>query len=209
MRRLALLFVMFAAAAAVLGSTGCESPEARQQQRNSSSSAAPTPVAADAAVRADVDATATDRSDLFAAEITFCRKIGKKSGKRIGVGDRFAIAKRSYVHGLVDFRAVRPHRVYAVHLVWIKPDGYELYRRYAEVVTEPDGDGYATVVNWKKAEDLHYLQQERYTSPDPAFTLESRFNVSRSRQRDLGEYRLQVYLDRRLLLEKSFTLADG
>jgi hypothetical protein len=96
-----------------------------------------------------------------------------------------------------------------VHLVWIKPDGKEMYRRYAEVRAERASDDYVTTIQWKKPEDLSYLNTEQQVSPQPAFTLASRLNISHSRQRVPGDYRFRVYLDRRLLLERNFTLEEG
>lgn len=215
--RLALLVtaLLMVTCAAVL-TTGCESHDQQQLQARSS-------FTVDRAVEADVsspsespDSALTtsqhdlpDTTGLFDAEITLCRKIGKKSGKRIGAAERFETAEKRFVHGLVDFRNARAHRLYALHLVWIKPGGKEMFRRYAEVVVEPVADGYETVIRWKKAEDLAYLKEERRGSPQSAFTLASRLNISNSRQRVPGDYLLRVYLDRRLLLQKKFTLAEG
>lgn len=216
MRWILSVMAMLSIAAAVLSVAGCESQDAQEFQAQSTGFAEVVALPGDS----DGDAVAaaayaTDRSDpadttdLFDAEITFCRKIGKKSGKRIGVAQRFEAAEKRYVQGLVDFRNVRPQRLYAVHLVWIKPDGKEMFRRYAEVVTEPHGDGYEIVIHWKKAEDLDYLKEERRESAAAGFTLASRLNISHSRQRLPGDYLLRVYLDRRLLTEKVFTLAEG
>jgi hypothetical protein len=185
--------MVLSASIAALFATGCESQETREL----------------AARNAQMSAGEATRDSTFDATVTFCRKIGKKSGKRIGVGDRFQTAQKRYVHGLVDFHNVRPGRTYAVHLVWIRPDGREMFRRYAEVLAEQDSDGYVTVIDWKQAEDLGYLKTERCVSSEPAFTLSSRFNVSYSRQRIPGEYIFRVYLDRRLLMERGFTLDEG
>ena len=215
--RLALLMaaLLLVAFAAVL-TTGCENHDQQQLRARSSFMADREAEAGGSGASDPTDSILAtnphdlpDTTGLFGAEITFCRKIGRKSGKRIGTAERFETAEKRYVHGLVDFRNVRSHRLYALHLVWIKPGGKELFRRYAEVVIEPVTDGYETVIRWKKAEDLAYLKEERRGSPQSAFTLASRLNISHSRQRIPGDYLLRVYLDRRLLLEKKFTLAEG
>ncbi len=222
MRHVLLAAVLLFAVCAALLTTGCESRDAQELQARSAVTAdrvveSGGSDASDASDTSDAAASAyapnpQDRPDttgFFDAEITFCRKIGKKSGKRIGTAQHFKTAEKRYVHGLVDFRNIRPHRLYAVHLVWIKPGGREIFRRSAEVVTEPVADGYETVIRWKKAEDLAYLKEERRGSRQSAFTLGSRLNISHSRQRIPGDYLMRVYLDRRLLLEKKFTLAEG
>ena len=147
-------------------------------------------------------------SGLFNAEVTFCRKVGKKSGKRIGIARNFQPAQKRSVSALVDFSNVQRGRLYAVHLAWIRPDGKEMFRRYAEVtlVAAGESEGFETVIDWKKAENLHYLKQNSQTSATAEFTLSTRLNISHSRQREPGDYLLRVYLDRRLLLEEMFTL---
>jgi len=222
MRHVLQVAVLLSAVIAALLTTGCESRDARELQArsaviadraaesgDSTTSATPDTSEATASAYATNPHDGPDTTGFFDAEITFCRKIGKKSGKRIGTAQHFQTAEKRYVHGLVDFHNIRPHRLYAVHLVWIKPGGREIFRRYAEVVTEPIADGYETVIRWQKAEDLAYLKEERRGSPQSAFTLGSRLNISHSRQRIPGDYLMRVYLDRRLLLEKKFTLAEG
>ena len=222
MRHVLLVALLLSAVLAAVLTTGCESRDARQLQARSAVTAdrvaeAGGSDASDASDTSEATASAyatnphdrPDTTGFFDTEITFCRRIGKKSGKRIGTAQHFQTAEKRYVHGLVDFRNIRPHRLYAVHLVWIKPGGKEIFRRYAEVVTEPVADGYETVIRWKKAEDLAYLKEERRGSMQSAFTLGSRLNISHSRQRTPGDYLMRVYLDRRLLLEKKFTLAEG
>ncbi len=145
----------------------------------------------------------------FFADIAFCRKIGKKTGKRIGKGHAFSVAERSYVHGLVDFHQVELDRSHAIHLVWLRPDNHELYRRYAEVRVTREGDGYQTHIQWLRAEDLGYLNEAYLEVDTPTFTLKSRLNTSRSKERQPGRYTFKVYWNRELLLEDSFELASS
>jgi hypothetical protein len=147
-------------------------------------------------------------TDSFWAEVTFCRKIGRKTGKRIGCGDQFFPEQKSYVHGLVDFSGVVPGEIYAVHLVWLKPSGKEIFRRYAEVFLEESDQGYTAKIAWKKAEDLGYLKEEIQERSTPGFSLGSRFNISTSRNRELGQYSLKVYLNREQLIQRSFLIAE-
>lgn len=145
--------------------------------------------------------------DVFSVETTLCRKVGRKSGRRIGAGDEFKVTKKSYVRAFVDFENVNPDRPYTVHLVWIRPDGKEMFRKYADVRQNQLGEGeYQTVINWLSAEDLHKVKSDTLLSPEPDFSLATRFNISEKKTREPGLYHFRVYLDRRLLLEKAFTV---
>jgi hypothetical protein len=144
----------------------------------------------------------------FAVQTTLCRKVGSKSGRRIGVGDTFQVDRKSYVRAFVDFENVHADRPYTVHLVWIRPDGREMFRKYAEVrQAEIESGEFTTVITWRDAADLHADRADTVRSLAPEFTLASRFNISASKQREPGLYRFRVYLDRRLLHTESFTVA--
>ncbi|MCB1184873.1 hypothetical protein KDM41_15710 [bacterium] len=151
-----------------------------------------------------VDAAA---GDGFGVDVVLCRKVGRKTGKRIGVGREFTMDDKARVQALVDFRGVRDGRTYTVHLVWIRPDGRELFRRYARATTrrQPDAS-WLTAVAWRDAEDLNHVRAETLMTDGPAFTLDSRLNIAPDREREVGDYLFRVYLDRRLLREEPFAL---
>jgi len=172
--------------------TGCEQETIQQFQSD----------------RVAVAGGADPPTDSFWAEVSFCRKIGRKTGKRIGCGDKFFPEQKSYVHGLVDFSGLVPGEVYAVHLVWLKPNGKEIFRRYAEIFLEAGDQGYTTHIAWKKAEDLGYLKEEVQERATPGCSLGSRLNISTSRNRELGRYAFKVYWNRELLVQRSFLIAE-
>jgi len=174
----------------LLLTAGCSSDEARSFA--SGSSVAP-------------DRSGAEASGEFSAAITLCRKVSRKSGRPIGAGDSFKMAGKSYVNALVDFRGVQPGRTYVVHLVWVRPDGKAIFRKYAEVVqTVQEDDSFRTVIRWLDGVDLHKVKRDTLTSEEPVFTLQSRLNISNKKKRVPGQYALRVYLDRRLLLARSF-----
>jgi hypothetical protein len=153
--------------------------------------------------------TASADSTAFGIDVTLCRKIGRKTGRRIGAGTTFRMSEKSRVQAMVDFTNVTAGKNYTVHLVWIRPDGREMYRRFAEVRQEAvAGETFRTVVRWLDAEDLHKVRADTLDGAAPQFTLDSRLNTSLSKQREPGEYLLRVYLDRRLLREDTFTLTQ-
>jgi hypothetical protein len=173
--------------------SGCSSDEALEMARVSGP-----------AQEESLDQDKADHSG-FSAEITLCRKVSKRSGRPIGEDVVFHPAARSYVNALVDFRGVREDRTYVIHLVWVKPDGKDLFRKYVEavpVITE-QGERH-TLVTWLDAEDLHKVKRDTIPAEGPEFQLQTRLNISNKRARDPGQYALRVYLDRRFLGEKTF-----
>jgi hypothetical protein len=143
----------------------------------------------------------------FSASITFCRKVSRKTGRPIGEGDSFVIRPRSHVNALVDFHNATPGRTHVVHLVWVRPDGKDIFRKYAEVRVQPaGGEGYQAITRWLDAVDLHAVGTDTVATDGQSFQLASRLNTSEKREREPGRYLMRVYLDRRLLLEEAFTL---
>jgi len=184
LRRVSFLIPLALILAAAL--TGCSSEESRCLTR----------------VQRGIEPAAGD----FTLAVELCRKVSRKSGRRIGVQDEFEVRNRAYVHAFADFRNVRPGRDYTVHLVWIKPGGKELFRKFFEVRQTPGEEGFETVINWLDAEDLHKIRTETQVSETPDFTLDSRYNISARRERKPGLHHFRVYLDRALVYEKPFTV---
>ncbi|MCP4291822.1 MAG: hypothetical protein GY780_08320 [bacterium] len=175
-----LLFLIFAAVFA-----GCSSEELKQVRAAEKGELLP--------------------GDAFSVETTLCRKVSRKSGRRIGEGTEFKVRKKSYVRALVDFDNVKTERPYTIHLSWLRPDGKEMFRKFAEVRQSQLQDGqFQTVINWLKAENLHYSKADTLVSDEPEFTMESKFNISEKKAREPGLYHFRVYLDRGLLMEEPF-----
>jgi hypothetical protein len=61
---------------------------------------------------------------------------------------------------------------------------------------------------YKRAIDLHFAQRSVSVDAEPRASLNSRLDISRDRQRQPGQYHLRIYLDRRLLQEIPFLVAD-
>ncbi len=172
---------------------GCDTREAQQQ------------AAHEQALAAGEKAPA----DQFHITTTFSRRYTKKHWLR-DKDLEFRIKKTSRVRARVTFHDVRTDRLYSAHLVWIRPDGRELYRRYAEVaVTPADSGGYDIDIAWKKAVDLHHSRHELQHVKAPSFMLESIFDISRAKHRETGEYLLRIYLDRQLLKEETITIVGS
>lgn len=160
----------------------------------------------EAAVTEDGDAKLSD--DALRAELVFCRRIGAKSGKRLEVGDRFEASddeRDRNIHAFVDLRNLPPG-VHQIHVVWLKPGGEELFRKYAEVSVAPaDSARWRTQIVWKDGNNLRFAEpEEAVVGPAPDLTVSSRLNVAPDRKREPGTYAVKVYWNRELLLERSF-----
>jgi hypothetical protein len=161
------------------------------------------------ALQTSLTANPEPPADRFWSEITFCERVSKKSGKRIRQGNKFLMKEKSYVHGLLDLWNLPPDKTHSIHLVWLRPDARELFRRYAEVRTTAVGDSQQTRIVWLDAEDFGYRKEEIQLSNRPLVTLSSRLTTSLGRQRLPGQYTLRVYLNRELLTEEKFDLAGS
>ena len=180
------LVPLFLVAAVVLFS-GCTSEEVQQFESNRLSD--------------------ENSAEGFDVETTLCRKVSRKSGRRIGVGQEFKVSIKSYVRAFVDFDNVQVDRPYTVHLVWIRPDGKEMFRKYANVrLDQVQDDEYRTIISWLSAEDLHKVKSDTLLTAKPEFTLQTRLNISEKKAREPGLHHFRVYLDRRFLLEEPFTV---
>ncbi len=230
-RRAAALLLGLAAASALVLLGGCDTPEAGEAARHAELLAA---------------GGDTVAAGLFHADVAFHRRYSDGKWRR----DRdlvFTVKDRSHVRARVALQNVRPERTYSVHLVWLRPDGRELFRRYAEVTRNlvslpagvaPDSTGAlperyvrglhrrfgakrgariaarlaaapaeTVAVNtrrYKKAIDLGDERLLVRLEEDPELRVYSQLNISREKRRDPGEYRLQIYLDRKLLQEIPF-----
>lgn len=149
---------------------------------------------------------AADTSPGPSLQVELCRKLSRK-GKRQGTGHEFAIGEKSAVMAFAEFADLRPGRDYTAHLVWIRPDGREMFRRFAEFSLREKDGGWVADVAWKDALDLNHEKREEIPAASPALTLDTTLNTSRDKERETGNWRLRVYLDRRLVREEAFSLA--
>lgn len=146
--------------------------------------------------------------ESFHCRLLFHERSGDKDWER-NKDLVFSIRKKSEVRARASFERVRPGQTYGVHLVWIRPDGRELFRRYAEATVAASDSGYVADVVYRKADHLTYRSVDRQLAKTPSFDVESVFDISRGKKRESGEYLLRVYLDRRLLKEEIVTITGS
>jgi hypothetical protein len=89
---------------------------------------------------------------------------------------------------------------------WGDDAGTELARR---LVADPEQPVWVAETTYKKAEDLSYSRGRASLDQSRSFEVTSVLNISREKERPLGDYRLQVYLDRRLLFEVPFVIDEA
>ena len=114
------------------------------------------------------------------AKITLCRKVGKKTGKRIGAGTVFIIKDKAKVHCFFDLenRKTFADKEMMFHAEWIGPDGKSFYRKRIDLF--PD---------------------------DSSSTINSSISIT-PEKRQPGNYIVRFFLFRELIAEKRFELRD-
>jgi hypothetical protein len=144
-------------AAVCLGTAACTTEEERSARRH-------------ADVREEGGGI-NDAADPFHVDVDLFHRTAGRRWRR-AAEHVFPVRDESYIRAEAVLHHVRPQRTYSVHLVWIRPDGRELFRRYAEVTRRliglpdgvvPDDDGalppalmeaWRTAYGDKKAEEL-------------------------------------------------------
>ena len=120
------------------------------------------------------------QQDGVSANITLCRKVGKKTGKRIGVGTVFTIMDKAKVHAFFDLenRKLFTDKKMMFHAEWIGPNGKSFYRKRIDLL--PD---------------------------DSTSTIKSSISIT-PEKRLAGNYLVRFFLFRELIAEKKFELRD-
>ncbi len=144
-------------------------------------------------------------ADLFLYRIT-----SRKTGERLGVARTFRVEQDRQVRSVVRLRNLRPGAELLVHVLWLNPDGKEVYTK--EVHVRPH--------DWQD-EALRAELARSFITLDPEqglFELESRYGVGpdrideelhkaeEKREFKLGRWAVRAYLFRKLILETSFEL---
>lgn len=189
----AAVFAAGAVLLALLGSLGCES------------------YGVSAAAGADTVSVALPahygaaRADLFLYRIT-----SRKTGERLGVARSFRVEQDRQVRSVLRLQDLQPGTELLVHVLWLNPDGKEVYTKEVRV-RERD---------WTD-EALRAELESNHIVLDPSggrFELESRYGVGpdrideelhkeeSKREFKLGTWTVRAYLYRKLILETTFEL---
>ena len=114
------------------------------------------------------------------SKITLCRKVGKKTGKRIGTGTVFNIKEKAKVHAFFDLenRKSFADKEIMFHVEWIGPDAKSFYRKRIDLIQD-----------------------------DSSSTINSSISITPAK-RQQGSYKVRLFLFRELIAEKKFELRD-
>jgi len=114
------------------------------------------------------------------AKITFCRKVGRKTGKRIGMGTVFYIKEKTKVHAFFDLenRKSFADKDIMFHIEWIGPDDKSFYGKRIDLLQD-----------------------------DSSSTINSSISITPG-NRQQGSYNVRLFLFRELIAEKRFELRD-
>ena len=118
--------------------------------------------------------------DGVSANIMLCRKVGSKTGKRIGEGTVFTIMDNAKVHAFFDLenRNNFMDKEMMFHAEWIGPNGKSFYRKRIDIL--PD---------------------------DSSSTINSSISIT-PEKRQSGNYIVRFFLFRELIAEKTFELRE-
>jgi len=145
------------------------------------------------------------------ARLFFYRITSAKTGERLGISRTFAIEPERQVRSVVQLEGLDPGREILLHVMWVNPDGLEVFTKEAHITRE----------DWFEPARRDTLAKE-HVQVDPIagfLELESRYGVDpirieeeahkdeESRRFKAGTWSVKVYLFRRLFLESSFELA--
>ncbi|MBT3207748.1 MAG: hypothetical protein HN704_15045 [Bacteroidetes bacterium] len=119
-----------------------------------------------------------ENGERIIADISFCRKVSKKTGKRIGVDTVFFQKEKQKIRAVVDFenRFAYKNRELQFRFDWIDSMGHTFY---------------------KKQIDLQ--------AKDSLASISSSISIS-SEKRQIGKYSLQLFLFNKLIAQKNFQL---
>ncbi len=112
------------------------------------------------------------------ANITLCRKVSKKTGKRIGVDSVFTVKKRRNLRAYVDFqnRFVYGNRELLFRFEWVDSTGQSFYRKQYDL-----------------------------SPSDTISTIRSSISIAPDK-RDIGEYSVRLLLFNKIIAEEKFVL---
>ncbi|RKY91391.1 MAG: hypothetical protein DRQ01_07765, partial [Ignavibacteriae bacterium] len=121
-----------------------------------------------------------NQPDGVNANITLCRKVGKKTGKRIDTGTVFTIKEKTKIHAFFDIenRNIFADKEIMFHVEWIGPDGKSFYRKRIDLLQD-----------------------------DSSSTINSSISITPAK-RQQGSYKVRFFLFRELIAEKKFELRD-
>ena len=118
------------------------------------------------------------KTDGLTATIALCRKIDKKTGKRIGEGTAFTIMEKTRAHAIADIPnlSLKEGKGLMFHFNWIGPNGKSFFKKQIDIFPNDSSSSISSTISIKPG------------------------------TRQAGDYKIQLYFFRELIAEKKFTL---
>jgi hypothetical protein len=179
--------------AAVLASTGCE------------------PYGVGAPAGADTVSAALGSGPLGGTAHLFLYRISsRETGERLGVGRSFRVEPDRQVRAVLQLEGWDPRRDALVHIMWINPDGKEVYTKETTVLAGDWADEERRAALAKRRIHLEpetgRLEIESRYGVDPIRLEEELHRDPEKRRFKLGTWEVRAFLYRKRLLTTSFEL---
>jgi len=146
------------------------------------------------------------------ARLFFYRITSSKTGERLGSARSFAVEPERQVRAVVQLEGVDTSRDIMLHVMWINPDGLEVFTKEAFIKPSDWRDparrdelarGLVQLDPAKRMLDV----ESRY-GVDPIRFEEEAHKDEESRRFKTGTWEIKVYLFRRLIMESTFELTN-
>jgi hypothetical protein len=133
-----------------------------------------------------------------------------RTGERVGVGREFRVEPDRQVRAVLQLQGVDPAREILLHVMWVNPDGQEVYTKETRI-TERDWRDPARREELGRAfvhldPQTNLLEFESRYGVDPIRFEEEAHKAEEDRSFTLGTWLVRFYLFRKLYLETSFEL---
>jgi hypothetical protein len=117
-------------------------------------------------------------NETLNASIILCGKISKKTGKPIGVGNRFTIKEKAKVKAIVTFEKpeIKPNEQMKFYFKWINPEG-----------------------------KIFYKKRVIYTTSNPSFSISNSISITPESKKP-GTYTIQIVFKKKVIAEQKFEL---
>ena len=144
------------------------------------------------------------------ARLLLYRITSARSGERLGVGRRFHLEPDRQVRAVLQLDGLYPDQQLLLHLMWINPDGKEVYTKEVRIESEEWRDAEARAARAAAlvtlAPERSMLEIESRYGVDPIRLEEELHRAEEQRAFKLGTWRVRAYLFRQLILEMPFEL---
>jgi hypothetical protein len=144
------------------------------------------------------------------AKLFFYRITSGKTGKRLGVGDKFLIEERRQVRTVVQLEGLDENEPMLLHFLWLNPDGTKMFTKDIHVQPEdwtaPELREALRLAHVTLDKTRGYLEAESRYSVSPGKFDREVGKEEKDKKFKTGEWSVRVYLYRKHLMTGHFQL---